>query len=77
MAWHLVNKESRFQFSHEFSHIQLSQFESGLKDEDIHFCFRRSKNEGTGWVVSNLFQYLYRPDYDQFDTICVWDFLGI
>ena len=23
---------------------------------------------------SNLFQYLYRPDYDQFDTICVWEY---
>jgi hypothetical protein len=71
VAWHLVNKESRFQFSHEFSHILLSQFESWFKDEDIHFRFRRSKNEGTGWEDSNLFQYLYRPDYDQFDTICV------
>ncbi len=55
MAWHLVIKESRFQFSHEFSHILLSQFESWLKDEDIHFRFRRTKNEGTGWVDSNLF----------------------
>ena len=35
MVWHLVNKESRFQFSHEFSHVLLSQFESWLKDEDI------------------------------------------
>jgi hypothetical protein len=74
MAWHLVNKESRFQFSHEFSHILLSQFESWLKDEDIHFHFQRWKNEGTGWVDSNLFQYLYRPDNDQFDTICVWEY---
>jgi hypothetical protein len=39
MAWHLINKESRFQFSHEFSHILLSQFESWLRDEDIHFRF--------------------------------------
>jgi hypothetical protein len=42
MTWHLVNKESRFQFSHEFSHILLSQFESWLRDEDIHFHFQRS-----------------------------------
>jgi hypothetical protein len=26
-------------------------------------------------VDSNLFQYLYRPDYDQFDSICVWEYL--
>jgi hypothetical protein len=25
-------------------------------------------------VDSNLFQYLYRPDYDQFDTICFWEY---
>jgi hypothetical protein len=74
MAWHLVIKESKFQFSHEFSHILLSQFENWLKDKDIHFRFQRSKNEGTGWVDSNLFQYLYRPDYGQFDTICVWEY---
>jgi len=39
MAWHLVIKESRFQFSHKFSLVLLSQFESWLKDEDIHFRF--------------------------------------
>jgi len=36
--------------------------------------FQRSKNEDTGCVDSNLYQYLYRPDYDQFDTICVWEY---
>jgi uncharacterized membrane protein len=30
MAWHLVMKDSRFQFSHDFSQILLSQFESWL-----------------------------------------------
>jgi hypothetical protein len=25
-------------------------------------------------VDSNLFQYLHRPDYDQFDTIYVWEY---
>jgi len=35
MAWHLVIKDSRFQFSHDFSHILLSQFESWLLGEDI------------------------------------------
>jgi hypothetical protein len=39
MAWNLVNKESRFQFSHEFSQILLSQFESWLREGDIHFCY--------------------------------------
>jgi hypothetical protein len=30
MAWHLVVKDSRFQFSHNFSQILLSQLESWL-----------------------------------------------
>jgi hypothetical protein len=30
MAWYLVIKDSRFQFSHDFSHILLSQYESWL-----------------------------------------------
>jgi hypothetical protein len=74
MAWHLVTNDSRFRFSHEFSHILLSQFESWLRDEDINFRFRRCKKMETGWIDSNLFQYLFRPTYDQFDSICVWEF---
>ncbi len=27
-----------------------------------------------GWVDSNLFQYLYRPDYDHLNSICVWEY---
>jgi hypothetical protein len=57
MAWHLVQNESRFQFSHDFSQSLLSQFETWLRDEDIQFRFRRKKNEGAGWIDSNLFQY--------------------
>jgi hypothetical protein len=48
MAWHLVTNDSRFKFSHEFSHILLSQFESWLRDEDINFRFQRCKKMETG-----------------------------
>jgi hypothetical protein len=74
MAWHLVQNKSRFRFSHDFSQILLSQFEGWLRDEDIQFCFRRKKNEGTGWIDSNLFQYLFQPEYEFFDSICVWGY---
>jgi hypothetical protein len=74
MAWYLVTKDSRFSFSHEFSPILLSQFESWLKDEDITFRYRRSKNTQTGWMDSNLFQYLFRPRFDQFEAMCVWEY---
>ncbi len=40
MAWYLVLNESRFRFSHEFFHILLSQFESWLVGNDIHFRYR-------------------------------------
>jgi hypothetical protein len=52
MAWHLV-MDSRFQFSHEFSQILLSQFECWLLGEDIHFRYGRHKNKETSWMDSN------------------------
>jgi hypothetical protein len=64
----------RDQFSHEFSHILLSQFESWLIGDDIHFCYRRTKDKETGWIDSNLFQSLYRPDEEQFNAIHVLGF---
>ena len=74
MAWHLVIKDSRFTFSHEFSQILLSQFECWLLGEDIQCRYRRRKNKETGWMDSNLFQYIYRPENDDFDRLSVWEF---
>jgi hypothetical protein len=74
MAWHLVIQDSRFQFSHDFSHILLSQFESWLLGDDIQFRYRRNKTKETCWVDSNVFQYIYRPELCNFDGICVWEF---
>jgi hypothetical protein len=74
MAWHLVIKDSRFMFSHEFSQILLSQFECWLIEEDIQCRYRRHKNKETGWLGSNLFQYIYRPENDDFDRLSVGEF---
>jgi hypothetical protein len=74
MAWHLVIKDSRFTFSHEFSQILLSQFECWLLGEDIQCRYRRHKNKETGWLDSNLFQYIYRPENDDFDRLSVWEY---
>jgi hypothetical protein len=49
MAWHLMTNDSRFKFSHEFSPILLSQFESWLRDEDINFRFQRCRKNGN-WM---------------------------
>jgi hypothetical protein len=65
LAWHLVVEGSRFRFYHDFSQILLSQFESWLIGEDIQFKFRRMKNNETGWIDCNTFQYIYRPEYEE------------
>jgi hypothetical protein len=41
MAWHLVIKDSRFQFSQDFSQILLSKFYCWLLGEYIEFRYRR------------------------------------
>ncbi len=69
-AWHLVIVESRFRFSHEFSLILLSQFESWY----IQFRFRRIKSNETGWIDCNTFQYIYHPDNEEFEDMSVWQF---
>jgi len=74
MAWHLVMKDSRFQFSHVFSQILLSQFESWLLGDDIQFRSQRNKKEETGWIDSNVFQYIYRPEQCDFNTVFVWEY---
>jgi hypothetical protein len=74
LAWHLVIEESRFRFSHEFSQILLSQFESWLLGGDIQFRFRRIKSNETGWIDCNTFQYIYLPDNEEFEDMSVWQF---
>jgi hypothetical protein len=74
MAWHLVMKDARFQFSHDISQILLSQFESWLLSDDIQFRYWRNKNKETGWIDSNVVQYIYRPEQSDFDTVCVWEY---
>jgi hypothetical protein len=74
MAWHLVIKDSRFQCSHDFSHFFLSQFESWLLGEDIQCRYRRNKQKETGWIDSNVFQYIYRPDEILFKNVCVCEY---
>jgi hypothetical protein len=70
MAWHLVMKDSRFQFSHDFLQILLSQFESWLLGDDIQSRYWSNKKKETGWIDSNAFQYIYRPEQCDFDTVC-------
>jgi len=74
MSWHLVMKDSRFQFSHDFSQILLSQFESWLLGDDLQFRYQRNKNKETGWIDSNVFQYIYRPEQHDFDAVFVWEY---
>ncbi len=34
----------------------------------------KNKNKETGWIDSNVFQYIYRPEQCDFDTVCVWEY---
>jgi len=74
MAWHLVMKESRFLFSHEFVVILLSQMEDWLKKEAISFRYRRSETTKEGWLDSSLMNYLFRPKLDGFEEMSVYQF---
>ena len=60
-------KDSRYQFSHDFSQILLSQFESWLLGDDIQFRYWRNKNKETGWIDSNVFQYISRPEQSEWE----------
>ncbi len=74
MAWHLIINESRFQFSHDFAPILLSQMEDWLLGKDISFRYRRSTKTGTGWLDSSLMNYFFRPLNEGFDKMCIWEF---
>ena len=74
MAWHLVMNESRFLFSHEFVVILLSQMEDWLKKEAISFRYRRSETTKEGWLDSSLMNYLFRPKWDGFEEMSVYQF---
>jgi hypothetical protein len=43
MVWHLVTKDSRFKFSHEFSHILLSQLESWIQNNSAVPVMKQSQ----------------------------------
>jgi hypothetical protein len=32
------------------------------------------KNNETGWIDCNTFQYIYRPENEEFETMSVWQF---
>ena len=74
MAWHLVMKESRFLFSHEFVVILLSQMEDWLKKEAISFRYRRSETTKEGWLDSLLMNYVFQPELDGFEEMSAYEF---
>ncbi len=58
LAWHLVIEESRFHFSHDFSQILLSQFESWLLGGIFNSDFkvqRTMKQVGLIVILFNIF----------------------
>ena len=43
LAYHLVTKETRFEFSHEFVHLLLAQMEDHIDGKNISFKIKRKK----------------------------------
>ena len=43
LAYHLVTKETRFEFSHEFVYLLLAQMEDYIDGKNIHFKLKRKK----------------------------------
>ena len=73
LAYHLLTRETRFEFSHDFSHHLLAQMEDYIKGENIYFKLRRRKRSNNDeeidqWVDCFTYNIIYRPD--EMENIC-------
>ena len=48
LAYHLVTKETRFEFSHEFVYLLLAQMEDHIDGKNISFKIKRKKKGNDG-----------------------------
>ena len=76
LAHLLVCQESRFAFSHDFSHLPLSQIEAYLDDKPIHFRprFQKGKNEqNKHWPDSTVYDIVFRSE--QLENLCAYELM--
>ena len=74
LAYHLLTKGTRFEFSHEFSSILLGQLEDYTMDKELGFKIRQKKKKdgdvSTRWADCFTNNIIYRPK--EIDNICVY-----
>lgn len=67
MAHLLINKEQRFEYSHQFTNVLVGQMEDVLDGKEGHFRIRKnhSKTQNTTvlWPDSSVDDYIHRPDH--------------
>ena len=76
LAHLLVCQDSRFSFSHEFSHLLVSQIEDYLDGNTINFKPRNRKSKDgkkTYWPDSTVYDIIYRPE--TLEDVCAYDLM--
>ena len=74
LAYHLLTKGSRFEFSHDFASLLLGQMEDFTSDMELSFKIRQRKsnnrNESERWIDCFTNNIIYRPD--ELEEVCAY-----
>ena len=74
LAAHIISTGTRFHFSHDFCHIMIRQFEEYFAGNSVQYTMRWSRDQGRGYIDSNVFDYIYRPT--GLENMCLYEFLS-
>ena len=74
IAAHVISTGTRFHFSHDFRHIMIRQFEQYFAEENIQFKMRWSRDSMSGYIDSDVFNYMYRPQC--LENLCLYEFIS-
>ena len=72
LASFIVSHGSRFDFSHGFAPLLLSQMMAFLNGEDIQYTLHRKSRDGIYWKDIRCNDYLYRSD--ELENFCFYEF---
>ena len=74
LAYHLLTKGSRFEFSHDFASLLLGQLEDFTSDMELSFKIRQKKsntvNESERWIDCFTNNIIYRND--DLEEVCAY-----
>ncbi len=71
----MCNKGTRFQFSHDFSHLLITQMEATLEGQPVNHRIRINElnKEKVAWADSSSDDYIHRPDTDDLESLCFFE----